>query len=726
MASMDFEFWRDFSLSVSLKNDERSETPSDSTPTAGQEEDPDCQVDIVKPGDVCQLLERVRNSRTSPKVFFKLDQNFCLHREKRAEMMPYRKPHGEGKSLADLLNSDQYSLTPKVKIMLSFAVARSFWEFYGSESTTTQWCSDNIWFMPREKANRKHTDALELKAFVGFPSGENFPGPNEFLDVDEVTHTYPRILCLGIILLEIGLGKNLGLLPFTASNNLEDVRNGVNDAHSDAGCQREELKNEIWDTCRNKFAFDDAISNCMNPNKFIESSKTREKRSRLSPDRYKNLSPHLKAIEDGKRAKYHALAMQDRREAIYKHVVSPLYWLATVGYDNGNNDVFIEPSKQQHGKDHRPTFAPEEADRAELKRLSKQLQNPTFNSGAHVKEDAERWFEDIRAISSLVFRRRRMGTKLPPLRIAILDTGCDTSLNCFRAAQCFKGWRDFAVEPPSQTEVDEYGHGTFMVRLVMQIVPGCELYIARIAKTTHQLEGNGKLIAEVSDIYTTRTHFTFAKQTSQAINHAGNDWEVDVISMSFGFPKFSQLISDAIANVRKIRKGAIVFLASAGNDVNRAEAYPACDPSVISIYATESNGAFLNTNPLSSRESLRVLGTYGDNVPEAVLAELRVRFPKGDFNAGTSIATAVAAGIAGLVLAYAAILPHVLRGIGVESLYSELKTTDGMRHMLFAMAKSWNDRQYFVNAISFWSYNLENSDMFRAICRALPQNEVMR
>jgi hypothetical protein len=85
--------------------------------------------------------------------------------------------------------------------------------------------------------------------------------------------------------------------------------------------------------------------------------------------------------------------------------------------------------------------------------------------------------------------------------------------------------------------------------------------------------------------------------------------------MSFGFPKFSQVISDAICDVKKSRHGAIIFLASAGNDVNRAEAYPACDPSVISMYATKSTGAFVETNPIPSEESqgLKSLGTYGDS-----------------------------------------------------------------------------------------------------------------
>ncbi|KAL1604808.1 hypothetical protein SLS60_004348 [Paraconiothyrium brasiliense] len=213
---------------------------------------------------------------------------------------------------------------------------------------------------------------------------------------------------------------------------------------------------------------------------------------------------------------------------------------------------------------------------------------------------------------------------------------------------------------------------------------------------------------------------------AKAIRHAGKEWEVDVISMSFGFPKSSQPISDAIHDVRKSRESSIVFLASAGNDVDRAEAYPACDPSVISIYATDSTGTFLKTNPIPSEDSRRLLGTYGDNVPDAVLAELRERFAQADFGAGTSVATAVAAGIVSLMLAYAALLPHVLRGCGAEGVYSDLKTTDGMRHMLFGMAKSWNALQYFVNLILFLSYKSDDSSMYRGMCRALPQKEVMR
>ncbi|KAL7933158.1 hypothetical protein V8C35DRAFT_60772 [Trichoderma chlorosporum] len=712
MASMNFEFWQDFSLGVALKPDERFKMSSGAMAVAGPPDDTDRQIAIMKAGDVCRILERERKSRSGLKLLLELDHNCRLHKHRLAHTLPYDKPRGKGLSLAELLDSGQYDLTPKDRIMLSFAVARSFWEFYGSELTTARWCSEDIWFMPRWKKDQTSSDTLELKAFVSFPSGQDPLGPDEFLEVDDLTHSYPRILSLGIILLEIGRGERLGLLPLTANENLEELRDSVNDAHSDASSQLAALNNEVWEMCTYKKAFDTAVSNCLDPSKFIESPSTRKRRSRLSPKEYEKLSPQQKAAEDEKRAEYQKRAVQDRREAIYHNVVSPLYWLAKVGNDDGKDDMVIRPRKQQQAKVRRQSTFSDDPDKAEIQKLWKRVQAPNFNSNGRAEGSAERWFEDIRAISNLVFRQRRildstMKIKLAPVRIAILDTGCDLTLKSFQAAKCFKGWRDFAVEPPSQTEVDEYGHGTFMARLVMQVVPGCELYIARVAQTGQQLERNEEGIAK-------------------AIRYAGKEWEVDVISMSFGFPKFSQPISDAIHDVRETREGTIIFLASAGNDVDRAETYPACDPSVISVYAAESTGAFLRTNPIPSEESRRLLGTYGDNVPDAVLAELRAQFAQGDFSAGTSVATAVAAGVVGQMLAYAALVPYVLRGCGAEGLYSDLKTTDGMRHMLFGMARSWNGLQYFLNPILFWSYKSDESSMYRAMCRVLPQKEVMK
>ncbi len=473
---------------------------------AGTSDDTDGQIAIMKVGDVCRILEDKRFSQSGSKLRLKLDDNCDLHKYQLARTLPYAKSRGPGDSLAKLLDLGLYDLTPKDKVMLSFAIARSFWEFYGSEMMTAPWCSEDIWLMPQKHKHQTNSDSLELRPFINFPFGQDPLGPDEFLELDDLTHTFPRILSLGIILLEIGRGEKLGLLPLTANQNLQQLRDSVNDAHSDASSQLLALRNEVWDMCRYKRAFDLAVSNCLDHTKFIESPGTRKKRIRLNLEEFEELPPERRAAVKQKQIEYQKRAIQDRREAIYHHVVSPLYWLAKIGNDDGKDECLIKPRKRQHAEVRHQSTSPDDLDKVETQELWKRVQTPSFNSDERVERSAETWFEDIQAISNLVFRRRRkldvrMRVKLPPVRIAILDTGCDLTLKFFQRANCFKAWCDFAAGPQSETEVDEDGHGTFMARLMVQIVPGCELYIARVAQTRQRLECNEQGVADVSSVH---------------------------------------------------------------------------------------------------------------------------------------------------------------------------------------------------------------------------------
>src|SRR5690348_7658596 len=110
--------------------------------------------------------------------------------------------------------------------------------------------------------------------------------------------------------------------------------------------------------------------------------------------------------------------------------------------------------------------------------------------------------------------------------------------------------------------------------------------------------------------------------------------------MSFGFSQPSEVISQAISNVRERRRGSVIFLARAGNDAADLPAsFPACHPSVIAVYAARSTGAFSETNPSQSAgQSKELIGTFGDNIPEEVYKDLKTRFPDANFSPGTSIA----------------------------------------------------------------------------------------
>lgn len=188
--------------------------------------------------------------------------------------------------------------------------------------------------------------------------------------------------------------------------------------------------------------------------------------------------------------------------------------------------------------------------------------------------------------------------------------------------------------------------------------------------------------------------------------------------MSFSIPKPSTTISDAITSVRKKRGESIIFLASAGNSSSdRGEAFPAKHPHVISIYAADHQGTFLKSNPTRSGDGPRVLGTYGDNLPVAILDEMNKSFPDGDFSPGTSVATAIAAGIVATTLSFSAALPAFLQE-HFRGYLEKLKTAKGMTNMLRKMSQDTDHRGDFVNPIRFWSEISKDNDVYVAMLAA--------
>lgn len=126
-------------------------------------------------------------------------------------------------------------------------------------------------------------------------------------------------------------------------------------------------------------------------------------------------------------------------------------------------------------------------------------------------------------------------------------------------------------------------------------------------------------------------------------------WEVDFISISFGFAKHVTEISDAIRDAAYHKKGKITFFAAAGNDgLNRREMFPANfgDP-VIPIRGTTRFGEFESGfNPPMSSDG-PVFGTLGDKVYSDWIGK-----EGGRDMSGCSVATPIAVGIACMLLEY--------------------------------------------------------------------------
>ena len=172
--------------------------------------------------------------------------------------------------------------------------------------------------------------------------------------------------------------------------------------------------------------------------------------------------------------------------------------------------------------------------------------------------------------------------------------------------------------------------------------------------------------------------------------------------MSFGFSKEYKGITEVITTVNSTRENAIIFLAAAGNSPSEPEGFPARHPSVISIYAANPHGVFEQTNPRARSDGGAVLGTYGSGLPQDLFDMINLRFPN-ICQPGSTVATAVAAGIAATMLAYVDVLPHLVAESSERTLKLS-RETRGMEAMFRGMARRTlgNSSQWFIDPISFW------------------------
>lgn len=203
----------------------------------------------------------------------------------------------------------------------------------------------------------------------------------------------------------------------------------------------------------------------------------------------------------------------------------------------------------------------------------------------------------------------------------------------------------------------------------------------------------------------------------QAILWAGRECQADIISMSFGFPRDDDAISNAIQTVQSERDGGVIVLASAGNSPMEHESFPARHPATIAIYATNCYGTFSEKNAKRPQDGSSVLGTFGDNIPDSLCEQVRTKFP-GVCQPGCSVATAVAAGICATMLAYSAVLPSIVKIDGTQSdvqLFKRLGDTHGMKALLYKMAEEQQSGQWFINPISFWMRKWDDLSKYSAI-----------
>ncbi|PHH77791.1 hypothetical protein CDD82_3358 [Ophiocordyceps australis] len=225
--------------------------------------------------------------------------------------------------------------------------------------------------------------------------------------------------------------------------------------------------------------------------------------------------------------------------------------------------------------------------------------------------------------------------KFKPVRIAILDSGFDPEnpllmTETQRFDPRIKDARSFVHQTEPGDFRDEIGHGTHALGLLMKVATCAEIYVAKIA---HQETLNRNNYDDIT----------------KAINYAVSEWNVDIVSMSFGIREHNERMKTAISNA--LHGQTLLFAAASNDGANFGRAFPAKHPNVFCIHSTDGNGNPSPFNPTAE----------GKNVNFSLLGEhVSSHWPAGkkghnqDVNAmsGTSVATPIAAGLAASVLSF--------------------------------------------------------------------------
>jgi hypothetical protein len=341
---------------------------------------------------------------------------------------------------------------------------------YDSDLMRIAWTSQTIWFMPdgdAEELRETDQDQLPLCAYLSFPFGSPEPSLSDVLLEKYVVHRFPRIFDIGVLLLEIGLGK-----PFQRSKK-RDMAGQVNTNLNMARDEHRKLENLDWDGFLSKKAFNKVVGFCLNSANFItDAEKSKPKGSEVA----KAAEPLTSDSDEGIRA---------RRAIFYKNVVKPLAWLATVGFQAQTGSISYI-SKKKLG-------IPQPG-------LPKTLLNPDPEDIFHSAIIPKNWPGDLKKISALVAEKRRRHRIRTPIRVAILDTGLNKDFAIFKdkpaLLKCVTDEIDYVN--PGASMRDNYGHGTLMARLVMECAPRAEILVARVADNMETLTASKHNIREVS------------------------------------------------------------------------------------------------------------------------------------------------------------------------------------------------------------------------------------
>ncbi|OIW30760.1 subtilisin-like protein [Coniochaeta ligniaria NRRL 30616] len=296
--------------------------------------------------------------------------------------------------------------------------------------------------------------------------------------------------------------------------------------------------------------------------------------------------------------------------------------------------------------------------------------------------ETDGWFTKLEKRTQPLLRELRRAHMKSRVKIAILDTGIDLRHDAFKDQ--YPNGRVKQVEDFVQvggTAADVHGHGTHCTALLRKVAPEADLYVARVAVG----RGNKSELRPASVVKALNRACRSGKDEEGTEN-----WNVDIVTMSLGFYKeydnLSQAVRDAFARNK-------IMVAAVSNDGDTGPCmWPASLTGVFAIHPARGYGETSATAPLP------IVGNdfsiLGENVESAWICGTDekgnpVNTSRMERKSGASVATPIAAGVIALVLELA------MQGdpgnqdshAMFAGMLPKLRSFDGMREILWSMSR---------------------------------------
>ncbi|KAH6714536.1 hypothetical protein BKA61DRAFT_734979 [Leptodontidium sp. MPI-SDFR-AT-0119] len=547
-------------------------------------------------------------------------------------------------SLGNLLYQKKLKNDDALRVKLSYLVAKAVWQFYDSQWMSEAWSKDTIHFMKEEDIIDQSILVYLQRPFITakIDSGKqdsSTPCASESETDDKPVsaclHSYPKILSLGIILLEILRGE--GIDRFRMQQRFRDSEGNL-----------------------------DKDADLVIAGLLIES----EKKGKHGKDKYiSNIRELLKEVIDfciKPDVEKLGLDSKEVRANLRTHVVAPLYQLYSKSCPEDYVPDPIELSLDSVSKGASSSVSQNRrfgvsasitaSDQQSLE--LRQVQNPIpirrgigfyekianddaadgeLQVGGNEAQGEEashrrtdKWIEGFQNLLIKHDIEARTGPNV--IKVAIIDSGID--YNHLEVDQSrIRDWKSWIEN--SDATVDKVGHGTHIAGIILQLTTNVELYIGKVTDTKK---------------------FKRRDLITEAIKHARTEWKVNMISLSFGFDDSD---TDENREIQNCIKEEIIIFSSASNDGGEgSRTYPAAYDRVICIHSATPQGIVAPSNP-SAIHQKNNFSTVGEMVKSywhlpKIEEEGRDKGRANEFSyqSGTSMATPVAVSIAAFMIGY--------------------------------------------------------------------------